>query len=383
MARSIAILMMLEGHFTGAALDWQYRSYDYFLFQLWHLLHGLTSPLFFTVTGLIFVYLLLGHDDKPFFENIRIKKGRKRILQLLFWGYLIQLNLWSIAKSIYYGSNFQLDWFYAFHVLQSIGVGLGIVILVYGLYKLINFGKLYWYYLITAVIIFAFYSVMKDHIITSKALVESGAIKNPQYWPPNAPAFIQNMFYGKFSDFSFVRMSGYTLLGGMIGSIIRINEHHVKKWWFGATVIVSGLLISIFIRYLFIWVDDFTEWIGLTTHGVYELNSTSISRFGQVTVLIGILIIVDKIFHVKAPLFLKVGQNTFPIYVVHVIILYGGIFGFGLKPYLINRDQEPWMAILIAAIAILLSIVMVKYIEPLTNLYNKVLIGLRLKKRDN
>ena len=104
MARSIAILMMLEGHFTGAALAWEYRSYDYTLFQVWHLLHGLTSPLFFTVTGLIFVYLLVGNKDVSFSENPRVKKGGKRILQLLFWGYAIQLNLWSIGKSIYYGS---------------------------------------------------------------------------------------------------------------------------------------------------------------------------------------------------------------------------------------------------------------------------------------
>ena len=38
MARSIAILMMLEGHFTGAALDWKYRDTDYILFKGWHLL---------------------------------------------------------------------------------------------------------------------------------------------------------------------------------------------------------------------------------------------------------------------------------------------------------------------------------------------------------
>jgi surface polysaccharide O-acyltransferase-like enzyme len=63
MARSFAILLMLEGHFTGAALADQYRSSEYWLYNVWHNLHGLTSPLFFTVTGLIFVYLLSANNE--------------------------------------------------------------------------------------------------------------------------------------------------------------------------------------------------------------------------------------------------------------------------------------------------------------------------------
>ncbi len=379
MARSLAILLMIEGHFTGAALGSEYRNYEYSLFKVWHVVHGLTSPLFFTVTGIIFVYLLTADNKVSFRGNIRVKKGRKRVFQLLFWGYVIQFNLWVFGKDIYYGTGFHMNWFYAFHVLQSIGIGLAIVILIYGFYKLLNFGKIHWYYLIAGLIMFAFYAVMKDHILLDKKLIEAGA--DPNYWPINAPAFIQNMFYGKFSDFSFVRMSGYTILGGMIGAIIRNQEHRVREWWFGILVIIIGLLISIFIRDVFIWIDCFTEWIGLTERGVYELNATSISRFGQVVVLIGLLILVDKYVKVKSGLFLKIGQNTFPIYVVHVMILYGGIFGFGLKPNVFDRDLSPILAVTIATTAIAFFILMVAYIEPLQKLYNGILYRLRLKKR--
>ena len=379
MARSLAILLMLEGHFTGAALGSEYRDYEYSLFKVWHIVHGLTSPLFFTVTGIIFVYLLTAKKDISFKNNIRVKKGRKRVFQLLFWGYAIQFNLWVFGKDIYYGTGFHMDWFYAFHVLQSIGIGLAIVILIYGLYKFINIGKIHWYYFFAGVAIFALYAIMKDHIMMDKKLIEAGA--DPNYWPKNVHPIIQNMFYGKFSDFSFVRMSGYTIFGGMIGAIIRTYEHRVREWWFGMLVIVIGLLMAVFIRDVFIWVDHFTEWIGLTERGLYEWNSTSISRLGQVIVLIGILILVDKYFKVKSGLFLKVGQNTFPVYVVHVIILYGGLFGFGLKPHVFDRDLSPWAAITVAITAIAFFILMVAYIEPLEKLYNNVLFALRLKKR--
>lgn len=382
MARSIAILLMLEGHFTGATLSWDYRTYEYTAFKIWHLAHGLTSPLFFTVTGLIFVYLLIGKEELPLRENIRIKKGRKRIFQLLFWGYLIQLNLWSIGKSIYYGTDFHLEWLFAFHVLQSIAVGIALIIFVYLLYRWIKRGSLTFYYLIAGLILFGCYAIMKDYIQTDQRLIAEGVRDKAAYWPPNFPALIQNMFYGPYSDFSFVRMSGYTLFGGMIGSIIKNNEANVKKWWFGTLFIVIGLLISVSIRDVFVHLDTFTEWLGITSKGVYELNSTSISRFGQVVVLIGILIFIDKFFTIKQNLFLKIGQNTFPVYVVHVIILYGGIFGFGLKPMVFDRNLEPYTAIAISAAAIAFFMLMVKYIEPLEKVYNRVLYSLRLKKKD-
>lgn len=384
MARSIAILMMLEGHFTGAALNDSYRNTDYFLYQVWHVIHGLTSPLFFTVTGLIFVYLLIGgKSDVRFWDNIRVRKGGRRVLQLLFWGYFIQLNLWVIGKSIYYGSEFHMDWFYAFHVLQSIGIGILMVISIYGVYRLFKIGKLYWYYLIGGTLMLIFYSWMKDYIRHDELLITNGFSTHPNFWPNGAPKIIQNMFYGQFSEFSFVRMGFYTLFGGMLGAIIRTYEHRVREWWFGITVIVVGLLVSIFARYFLIGVDELTESIGLTARGVMELNATSLSRFGQVVVLIGILMLIDRSFNIKAPLFLKVGQTTFPIYVVHVIILYGGLFGLGLKGLAFDRDLSPYAAAAISLTAIAFFVLMVKYIDPLTKIYDSVMYALRLKKRPN
>jgi surface polysaccharide O-acyltransferase-like enzyme len=137
-ARSIAIIMMLEGHFTGAALANQYRDGSNWIFSFWHNLHGLTSPLFFTTSGLIFAYLLTGtSSDIAYLQNDRVRKGFKRVVELLFWGYIIQLSVFTLGKDLYYGSEWHLDWFYAFHVLQSIGVGIFLLLVLFGLKKLI------------------------------------------------------------------------------------------------------------------------------------------------------------------------------------------------------------------------------------------------------
>jgi hypothetical protein len=381
MSRSLAILLMLEGHFTGAALANEYRKDDYLLYKIWHNIHGLTSPLFFTVTGVIFVYLLSVNNTLPYFHNSRVKKGFKRVLELLFWGYFIQLSLWSIIQSFYYGSKFHLEWFYAFHVLQSIGIGIFFLLVIYGLFKWINKGGLHWYYLVSGLLLFVGYSSMKNYIQLDEQAIAEGLQKGPKYFPHNAPAFIQNMFYGKFSDFSFLRYSGYTILGGMLGSIIRTFENKTKEWWFGTTFLVAGIIISIFIQPIFRNIDNFTEWIGITEKGFYELNATAFIRYGQVVSVLGIFMLIDKYVDVKAKLYLKLGQNTLPIYVVHVIILYGGIFGIGLKPLVFDENLGPWIAAGISAIAILFFTLMVHYIEILEDKYETFIRLITFKKK--
>ncbi|MNU59041.1 Acyltransferase family protein [compost metagenome] len=393
MARSIAILMMLEGHFTGSALADKYRDDNNWLFSFWHNLHGLTSPLFFAVTGVVFVYLLSRSTDEPYFQNERIKKGFGRVKMLLFWGYLIQFDLITFARDTYYGFEdlfnggdrgfvYHLDWFQAFHVLQSIGVGIFLLLVVFGIYKLIKKGPLYLYYLIGGLVIFVFYAYLKQHIKFHEVIEAGKTIKDPSaFVPQKAPKFIQNMIYGQFSDFSFVRYSGYVLLGGMIGALIRQYERNVRKWWFGIAFILVGLLFNVAGQAMFHELDQFTNWIGLTAQGCFENNTTGFARMGQVAMLLGTLMLVDANFKINAPLFLKMGQTTFPVYIVHVIILYGGIIGIGLDPSAwYHRQFNPWIALSISAFFITVFVIMVKYIEPLTELYYKV-FGIFYPKR--
>jgi hypothetical protein len=394
MARSIAIIMMLEGHFTGAALGNAYRNDAFLPYKIWHNLHGLTSPLFFTVTGLVFVYLLCKEQNTSYFESDRVQKGYKRVRMLLFWGYFIQLDFYTIFRDLYYGfknvSNgygwnftFHFEWFQAFHVLQSIGIGILFLLVIYGVHFLIGKGQIHWYFLIAGLLVFVAYSQLKNYIQIDEMRLESEQIKSPHYWPPGFPPFIQNMFYGKFSDFSILRYSGYVILGGMVGSIIRKYEEKCKEFWFAALFIIVGILLNIFVQKLLNNVDQFTEFIGLTDNGVFSLTAVSFMRFGQVISLLGILMIVDSNFKIKAGLFLKLGQNTLPIYIVHVIILYGGIFGFGLVPNLFDRNLNPIGAICISITAILAFVAFIKYIEPLEVFYNRFLNKISPKRGTN
>ena len=92
LARSIAILLMLEGHFVDDSLKEIYRDKGNSIYATWLFIRGFTAPIFLTVTGLVFVYLLLMKNQEPFFSNLRVKKGFKRAVELYFWGFVLQYH---------------------------------------------------------------------------------------------------------------------------------------------------------------------------------------------------------------------------------------------------------------------------------------------------
>ena len=156
----------------------------------------------------------------------------------------------------------------------------------------------------------------------------------------------------------------------MLGSIIRIFEHKTKEWWFGTIFLAAGIIISNCIQPLLRILDGLLIGDALSSGKFFVLTSFDFIRFGQVVSILGLLMLMVKFFTIKAKLFLKLGQNTLPIYVVHVIILYGGILGVGLNPLLFNENLNPWMAAGISATAILLFTIMVAYIEIIKEKYS-------------
>ena len=61
--RAFAILMMLQGHFIDTLLNINYRDQTNLAFNLWQDFRGITAPNFFTISGLIFTFLLIKSSD--------------------------------------------------------------------------------------------------------------------------------------------------------------------------------------------------------------------------------------------------------------------------------------------------------------------------------
>ena len=122
--RAWAILMMLQGHFVDGLLEESFRDPESGVYSIWKYFRGITAPVFFTVSGFIFTFLLIRVPQKGL-ENPRVLKGIRRGIQLLFIGYLLRLNLFGLFKGEIY------ETFYLVDVLHIIGLSILGIISVY------------------------------------------------------------------------------------------------------------------------------------------------------------------------------------------------------------------------------------------------------------
>lgn len=354
LARSIAILLMLEGHFIDSMLAEPFRDPENPIFFLWKAIRGFTAPLFFTVSGLVFVYLLTNFNEKGFFKNKRVKKGFNRSLELILWGYFLQINVFELPN--YLKGEFH-RWDSAFHVLQCIGVSIAVILVIYGFYKLIRRKIPLWaLYFAMGTLIWGFY----PYFMT---IPEEVFLKYP--W------FIQNMFIKPYAVFCVIPWVGFAMYGAMLGSIVNLLFDKVKTWGFSLSLIGIGIILSAFGKPVFFFID--THIISLFGDIKLELIKTDwiFGRLGQVLIILGLLIIIEKHVQIKNSLFLKIGQNTLSIFIWHFVILYGGVFGFGIGNTW-GRSLDPWPAIFGAVGFILIFAVFIKYIDPLNAFKDKL-----------
>ena len=327
-ARSIAILLMLEGHFVDNALMDVYRDTNNDIYNGWLFVRGFTSPIFLTITGIVFTYLLIGNNHLEYFKNNRIKKGYKRVVELLFWGYVVQV--------------------YAFHVLQCIGIGILSILILYGIYKAVKIIPLWVYFFFAGTIIFSSYIVISSW-------------PKEYYWPESAPIFIQNMFHGKYSIFPILPRMGYTMYGAMIGVILYTYKSKVKEWSFILSVFLIGVFLYFFLKDILLILD------GIFAHPIYHLYKVDwlYECLGMVLIILSILITLEKfIGEIKPNLFLKIGQNTLTIYILHMVLLYGSITGFGINR-VIHKNLTPWQILPATICFILFFVILIYYLDEI------------------
>lgn len=318
LARSIAILLMLEGHFVGLTLAEEARDPSNPIYLVWNFIRGFTAPLFFTVAGMIFVFLLTGEKEPSFFRRERVRKGFRRAAELLFWGYALQITLRKIPD--YFQGEFG-TWVFAFHVLQCIGVGLIALILIAALQHLLKKGSLVWWYGGAIVLCMVVYVWLKS-------------LPPETYVPAGWPQVFQNALSGPRTVFPIAPWLGFSFLGGAMGTYIRsINHKPITQksclWFF---ILAAGLKLA---------------WLAVVLIPMPASASAGLAWFteksAQVAVFLGVLRWLEIRFGIGIPWMLRVGRETFSIYIVHVMVLYSGLFGIGLNQWLKNA-LNPWQA---------------------------------------
>jgi uncharacterized membrane protein len=340
MARSVAILLMLEGHFIDDSLMDMYRDLSDPIYATWRSIRGYTAPTFLTVTGIVFVYLLRGNDEKAYFENIRVKKGFKRVVELLFWGYLLQFN--------------------SFHILQCIGIAIFLILLIYGLFKLVKVIPLWMYFIPVGLVFFTTEMYLKT-------------IPKDFYLPQGAPALIQNMFRGPHSMFPLIPWVGYTMFGAAMGTLFYSYKTQLKRWSSPLILASIGGTFYFFGKELLILLDHFMH---NTTYHVYSMDYL-FERVGMVLLFLSFLMTLELfIGEIKQNLFLKLGQNTLTIFILHMIVLYGSITRLGLTK-LFHNKLNPWEVTLGAIGFIAIFVWIIYHLEWLKDKLSFILLPIQ------
>ncbi|MDC0571578.1 DUF1624 domain-containing protein [Flavobacteriaceae bacterium] len=314
--RAFAILMMLQGHFIDTLLAVDFRDTSNLAFQIWQYFRGITAPVFFTISGLIFTYLLIKANANGT-SNERIKKGIVRGLMLIGIGYALRIPVFR-----WFSGNFD-TYFLVIDVLQCIGLSL---ILIIFFYKFVQRKVL-----VFSVLMFCLGGV----IFITEPLYRT-------YTAENIPLFFAN-YLTKYngSIFTIVPWFGYMTYGAFIATLF---YSYINSPKFKSIIIFVFLILGLFLvngstwmfQNIYLWTD-----IRLISD-VANFNYLFI-RLGNVLVIFGIFYAFERFL--KQTLILKIGQKTLSIYVIHFIVLYGSFTGIGLNRIL-GKNLNPTEVIL-------------------------------------
>jgi uncharacterized membrane protein len=314
--RAWAIIMMLQGHFIDGLLEPLYRQDGNVAFSLWKYFRGITAPVFFTVSGFIFTFLLVRAPEQGW-KNLRVKKGIKRGLELVFIGYLLRSNIFGFLKGKVYDSFFLID------VLHCIGLSLLVII---ALYLLSNkLGKKVFPFLLLGLTLLLF-------------------LFEPIYKPlafEGLPQWLANYFTkANGSVFTIIPWLGYTSIGGFMSILF----HRFKDRSYLYTVSIPVfLLLGTALMFgsspLFVLLAEHTD---ISLFMDISFNNYLFIRLGDVLLVFALFMVARNILN--QPTLLRIGQSTLSIYVVHFIILYGSFTGLGLYRFF-HHEVHPGVVV--------------------------------------
>lgn len=336
--RAFAILMMLQGHFIDSLLAPEHRDMSHVAYRIWSYFRGITAPTFFTISGLIFTYLLLKAKEKGT-EKHRMRKGLNRGVMLIGIGYLLRAPLLSWLTG-YFDT-----YFLVIDVLQIIGLSL---ISIVGLYY-VCFKNATFFSIITLIVGFA--------IFVCEPLYRTLTLENVPL------VFANYVSKANGSVFTIIPWFGYMSFGACIATAF---YRHLDKPNFKPVTLSVFFILGYF---LIEWSSHALFYLKKWTDIQLFLDSANynylFSRLGNVFIYFAIFYGLER--YLKPPLLLKIGQKTLSIYVIHFIIIYGSFTGFGLSQ-LIGKNLSPWQAVFGAAL-FLIVVCFISFYYVRTNAY--------------
>ncbi|MEM1003384.1 MAG: heparan-alpha-glucosaminide N-acetyltransferase domain-containing protein, partial [Bacteroidota bacterium] len=341
--RAFAILMMLQGHFVDTLLAIEYRDPENMVYRTWKYFRGITAPTFFTISGLIFTYLLILAKKKGNVRK-RMKKGLWRGFMLIGIGYALRIPIFQWMKLEFSSSILIID------VLQIIGLS---IILIVVLYQVLLRRTLYFSILVllAGIVIFVTEPLYRKSELQGIPLLFSNYLSK-----------------ANGSVFTLLPWFGYMAFGAFIATLF---YRYLKSEKFKPSIILGFVISGLFLIF-------FSSHALMLLYGQFDIDCFKgaayfnylFTRLGNVLILFAIFYAFE--FIVKQPLVLRIGQKTLSIYVIHFIIIYGSFTGFGLNR-IIGRTLDPLQATLGAVIFLsVVCFLSFYYMKPNVYIYKQI-----------
>lgn len=329
--RFIALLMMIQGHTIFAFLDKDILEGGSHLIYYWRKLRGFTAPFFLLIAGTIFTYLLLKNQQ----TNLRIKKGFKRAITLIFWGYLLRFPFSIFSQTL---SETRIQKALSVDVLHLIGFGLFLIIAIFILTKKAVL-RMYWVFFA----LFLFICVINPFIKN---------IDFAEKMPFILAAYLND--FSNYSNFPLVPWLSFILAGCLFGIWLfnLQNKGNYNKKVYLKILALSALIL--FISEL----GDFIE-IQYFGKSYFWKGSPNLifHRIGFVLLVGGILAFIGNYIQKIPKPIAKMSQNTLWLYIAHLILIY-----WIIKPNFKFRLNGFW-SVFAVIIMLILMILLTRLIE--------------------
>ncbi len=346
--RAFAVLMMVQGHTVDALLGEEYRNFDSVFFSVWHTLRGFTAPIFMFTSGVVFTYLLMLKGN-TFNENPRVWKGIKRFLLLVGIGYLLRYPTWRLVD-FRYVTEAQWHTFFAVDALHLIGIGLLFILIVYFISDKIKVN-----FVIVSLFSFCFILVLTPKVYSIN-------------WNEIVPLWIADYLTNDYGSlFPLFPWLAYMFAGSILGYLLAKKKGIQRNIKFSVSLMIVGAILVILNKF------DFQI---IRLAGLDNIRFTEVSlvflRLGVVLILNGFVsFLVIEVKEIPT-IVLKTGANTLPIYVVHLIILYGSAWSPGLWKY-VGRSFSLEATLLSVILMFIFVILLVMIIENSQKYRRKIL----------
>ena len=315
--RTLAIVMMLAGHSFDRFLAEPWRTGE--IYQRYLFVRGLSSSLFLTIAGFSFVISTVGRLDEYVRWTAKSAHRARRIALIFFLGLILQLpgaTLYSVTTRL---TPANLEYLFAFNVLQNIGFGLLLLhILLLSTRTLPRFRV--------------------AAILTTIAILAVGPIAYDPATDPALPIWLRGAFnLSHVSRFPIVPYSAFVCMGAVFGTFFfqhRGAPSEPKVFLFASAVGVLLIGTELLIRNI---PGGMFPYYAENPTGV-SLPGNTFARGGLSLLIISGIYLFSRYRVVLAEFSQLMSKNSLPVYFVHLFLVYGGIYFPGFF-----RDQRTQM----------------------------------------